>query len=380
MLFSHLKKKSHAESQTTYLKEYENFVVGNDLFALTFFKDLIKLEPSSNLCLEESLELENLIPNGPSVLRGNENIEIVKNYFPDMISADFEFKSDVKFYKDSDFHSFGGRKKPEKVLDGEEFFTQKKLDLDVKDLLLTQELKDFFEKQKNDFITLKIQTIVRQADFWEVVFVNGNKIKCHKLIWGKQPFLLLSLLSNKQDFLQPFIDFCQSTKRPFGFIVNFSVKSDMAITESTDTIFIPKSLTYDLGHFIGEFKPFNAFTQTQEFSFFSFLAEEDSDVEAVGRQIHQLKRSLFKIFPKLVNKKLEESIIVSDQKSSYFHGSDQFFQKSELKDFKNIRFIGCDAPLLPKFLQHKKIDLDSNKISFLGRSVLANQQFFDVTE
>ncbi len=376
MLFSHLKKKSQSEAQTTYFKEYENFVVGNDLFAFSFFKDLITKETSSNICFEENLEFENLLPSGPSVIRGSENIEIVKNHFADLSSDIF----DVKFYKDSEFHSFGGRKKPEKVLEGEEFFTYKKLNADVKDLLVTPELMEFFESRKNEFITLKIQAITKQTDFWELLFVNGAKIKCNKLIWGKSPFLLLGLLSNKQAFMQSLIDFCQSTKRPFGFTVNFTVTTNEPITDMSDTIFIPKSFTYDLGHFIGEFKAFDPNSKSQSFSFFSFLAEEDSDVEAVARQIHQLKRNLFKIYPKLVNKKMEENIIVSDQKSLYFHGSDQLFHKMQLKDLKNLHFIGCDAPLSPEFLEKQNITFDSNKISFLGRSLLVGQQFFALTE
>ncbi len=307
-----LKKESHNSVEITN-SFYKYILVGSDPLTLSKFYYLNQQYPDQvSLLSENIISEENLLFRGPSRLRGEETRRALEEIFPDIVQN--EQSSEPKFFKDKQFRKFGGRSKPETLLPGEEFFTQNYIDIDFKKIFSYLNDESFIETVNLARLDYKIKNIEKiDGEYnWLLECENGQMINGEHLIWGDSPSIFLDLVEEKKSLGKELIQFCKDTTTPYSLFVKFVF--DSPITDLTETIFLPLSLTHEWGHFIGEFKNSDE-TKKQSVEFISFVDQDNSTEDDISKKIHLLKKNLEKVFPKFSDVKAKEFITLSTKTS-----------------------------------------------------------------
>lgn len=351
----------------------DHLVIGNDLYALEIFYQLKKREKLVKLVASSDIAESSWQLCYPLSLRGKDNIELFRSLFPFLT---FQMQdSENLFYKDSKWREFGGRSRPEKILEGEDFYIFPRA---------TTNFSEVFEFWKNDCRDLlrhwlqedlwKLipQKITYQDQTWSVLFSNGQEVSTKHLYWCLPVSLFNDLFkSGEGEAFEKLICFADSAQTP-GMLYWRAFIPEVLVQE-TETLFIAQSYTHDWGHYIGECLPH---LQGQHLHFISFINLDDVTEEELSRKIRGVKKALEKIYPKMTNK-FQEEYILFNQYSSSTHLRDDVFDTLSVK-YSGLAFFGENAPLDPLFIKSKfpeMSDLKSMNFSHIARGLASIRQF-----
>ena len=346
MAYKDIRKLKKINERKIEKKFVRHLVVGADFLALRLYKRLLEKYDHQEVGFFSfvSPQFENYHFKGPSLLRGEENVRILKEELPKSIFLQDELGHSL-FYKEMKLRKFGGRSKPEKLLWSEDFFTGPRVKLNEDEFLKYLELNDVQEDFFTDFIHLAPTSIDRyQSDDliedakWKIDCSDGTEVLCTHLYWGEAPAKFLELVENKNIFTDNQVEFFESTKTPCSLYVKFQF--DQKVTEIEETVFIPLSYTHEWGHFIGEF---NKESEFKEIEFFSYIDKDEASEDDVAKKIRLLKKAFEKVFGEKLMGNLKEYITLWDE-SLCLKIEDDLYPFGE-KNLENLLFFGVQAPL-----------------------------------
>jgi hypothetical protein len=339
-----LRKVDSSEVKRTYK---DHVVYGNDIFALEAYRLLTEKYGSDNVLFlsSQDLTLEDLKTIGPSLLRGDNNIKIFKEFFPEIELE--EMVGSPSFFKDGKFCRFGGRSKSEKLLEGEDFYTQRPYKLenekvfselfknDLAQTLLTHSKKVMLKSIQK----VSSEDLIERANF-ELNLANGEVIATENLTFCESPYYFYELFTDKKIFDEASLKFVDSTNSKAALYIRLTYPKPL--TDKTSTRFIPQSYTHDWGHFIGEFKKVNN-SEAQIAEFFTFVVREETSEEDISKKIRLLKKGIEKIYPESEKMKPLEFIKLSEK--SWSHKIDDKGFEGFTNKLSNIKFVGENAGL-----------------------------------
>lgn len=353
--------------------EVPHLVVGKDIFALSIYKSLQEKygKEKVRLLSEDAILKSDLLPKGPSTLRGEINQKIIQELYPQAIAA--IGTEPAMFYKDMAWKSFGGRSKPEALKFNEEFFTGTRFDINAEEIF--PELKradEYIDEINQEAYQVRVKSIKRSNDGFSVECLNGTEFQCEKLYFGQSPYQYLQFYSNKNELSDSFIEFCEGTKTPSALFLKFVFEKP--ITDIKETLFIPLSYTHEWGHFVGEFNDHNG---EQSIEFIHFIDEDQSSEEEISRVIRLLKKNMEKIFEKFLKIKAREYIVL-EQEIGCLKIDDDLFAKtydSGKNELNNLFLLGINAPIAPIDDTHSvdsSFEYSKNEANMLARALLVH--------
>lgn len=355
--------------------EVSHLVVGKDIFALNIYKELQQKYGADNVRLlsEDEILKSDLLPKGPSTLRGEANQALVKKLYPEAVVS--EGHDQAMFYKDMAWKSFGGRSKSEALKFNEEFYTSSRFDIDAEKIFPELAQSDeYLAKINSEAYQLRIKTIKRVETGFTVECLNGTEFKCERLYFGQSPYQYLQFYANKNELSDKFIEFCESTKTPSALFVKFVF--EQPITDMKETLFIPLSYTHEWGHFVGEFNDATDgdTNDEQEIEFIHYIDEDSSSEEDISRIIRLLKKNMEKIFDKFSKIKAREYIVL-EQEIGCLKIDDSLFASVAgvgKNDTQNLYLLGINAPIVDTQSNDSSFEYSGSGIDILARALLVN--------
>ncbi len=350
MAYSDILKLKKDETKVEERVYIQNLIVGSDIFTASLFNKLSgESKENIKVLSDAKFSEDNLNSLGPSCIRGEANIDLLKSF-------DGEHQvHDSLFYKDMKFHKFNSRSKPMKLLWGEDYFTQKSVKVNEKKVLGLDNPKQLIKEINNSLYELRIASVEKleateliQKKEWAVHCTNGQVIECENLYWGETPYLFLKLLSNKKLLDNPTVEFLESTKTPCALYVQLFFEKELI--DKNETLFFPLSFTHEWGHFIGDVITEES---TQTARFVTYVDKDESSEEDISKKIRLLKKNLEKNFEQFKGANYKEQVILSDfapcskiddtliEQSKLFAGTLKFFSYNapiRISDDLNERF------------------------------------------
>jgi hypothetical protein len=357
-----LKKEEDHIEEKVFIK---NLVVGSDIFALDLFHHLNSKEPGSvKILSDEPIDEENFKLLGPSLVRGEESIQLLRE-----LGIEGETSHSV-FYKDMKFHKFGSRTKPMKMLWGEEKFAEDHLKLSPEQILPSLGEEGLVEKLKENSFEMMISSIEKTVPeelidraFWKVHCTNGTVVECENLFWGETPARFYKAYQTKSELTENFVAFCESTQTPCALYVH--INFEKPLTENKETYFFPLSFTHDWGHFIGEIESKG---EGQEARFLTFIDKEESSEEDISRKIRLLKKNFEKNFEKFKGNNYREYVVLKE--NAYCPKIDDSLL-AENKDLQeNLTFFSFNAPFVGPLTQQSNFEDSWKTSSLIARAAL----------
>jgi hypothetical protein len=378
MAFKDLHKlKKIIEVQKEYI-QVQHLVVGKDIFALSIYKLLQGKYGKENVRLlsEDALLKSDLLPKGPSTIRGASNQKIIEELFPEAL-VDMGVDQAL-FYKDMTWKSFSGRSKSEALKFGEEFFTSPRFNIDATKVfpeLVNSE--DFVAEINTEAYQVRLKSILRSGEGFKVECQNGTEFECEKLYFGQSPYQYLNYYSNKNELSDLFIEFCESTNTPSALFVKFVFEK--IISDIKETLFIPLSYTHEWGHFVGEFNDvkkdtYNDMASAQEIEFIHFLDEDQTSEEDLSKVIRLLKKNMDKIFTQF-SKINSREYIVLEQEIGCLDIDDSLFEKMIHEDkgeTKNLFLLGINAPVINAQCENLNFEYSPRSVNVMARALLVH--------
>lgn len=345
-----------------------HLVVGKDIFALSVYTALKEKygKDQVRLLSEDTILKSDLLPKGPSTVRGENNQKIIHQLYPDAVR---EISAGVGlFYKDMTWKSFSGRSKSEALKFDEEYFTTARFNVDMTTIfpeLLHAD--DFLIGINEETYKVRLKSINRSSTGFKVECLNGTEFECEKLYFGQSPYNYLQLYSLKNELSNSFTQFCESTKTPSALCVKFVFEKP--ISDLMETLFIPLSYTHEWGHFVGEFNTING---NQEIEFIHFLDEDQASEEDISRFIRLLKKNLEKIFEKFSIIKSQEYIVLEQDIGCLKIDSDLF--ENSFSDgrgeMENLFYLGNNAPIANARCEKESCEYSVDDATLLARGLL----------
>lgn len=336
-----LKKEEVKESTSKFIR---HLVVGEDLHSVALYKTLVEKFGENEvklLCKKELSPLE-VLPKGPSTIRGEVNINAFKKLFPEIEIVEKE--EEPIYYKEMEFRKFSGRGKPEKLLWGEEYFVQRGAEVNLAQVYPFLGDTEFFNKL-NEAKWSHLVTNVNKAEAtdllenasWVVKTTVGEDLTCEHLYWGMGPQEFLTLYEEKNQLSGEFIEFCESTQAPASLYIKLVYEEK--ISDNPETLFVPLSYTHEWGHFIGEFSEEDG-KQAVEFLLYTDITQQNE--EDISRKIRLLKRHIEKIFKKAKKVSCTEFITL-DKHTSCPKIDDSLYQNGR-GELKNLQMVSVNGP------------------------------------
>ncbi len=367
-----LKKVEESNVTTHY---FRHVVVGEDLFSIALFHELQKKygEGQVTWVSPRPVNEKDLLPIGPSLLRGEHNIAAFKRFFPDVTVEEFEAPSE--FFKELKWRQFGGRAKSEKLLWNEEFYTQKRGEIDFEELfpfLKEEGLYERLEKARFDFsvknlLKMTPDDLAEPANF-QIELSNNDLLKCENLYWGLGPGDLLSAFNDKKELSDEFITYCEHAESPSALLVQLVFEKP--ITDKKETIFIPLSYTHEWGHFVGEFSSDKSGKQKAEFV--TFMDMDHTNEDEISKKIRLLKKNLEKIFGDSAGLISDEFIKVTTQ-SPCLNFDDNLFTKVS-DEVGQLRIASYNGPLEHLTQEQSSFEDSWSSVNNLARAAVRHQE------
>lgn len=320
-----LKKEDEKKIEKKFVR---HLIIGDDVFAVELALKLKSHNPEGGvgLLVEKKFETSHLLPKGASTLRGETNIQVIKDLYPDAITT--EYDRVARFIKEGKFKKFGGRSKPETLLWGENFYVSPRIDVDLlkifpflSDTELYSKLPTLEEKIKG-IAKAKSDDLVQSAK-WAVECASGTTYECEHLYFANGPAAFLNLIQNKSEASSDFIEWCESTQTPATLCHHW--RFSKPVIDRTDTIFLPFSYTHEWGHAIVEFAALD--NGAQEARMTCFIEPDQTNEEDLAKKIRLYKRNLEKICPEVIKFSSEEFLSLSPN--------------SVCEKIDDTAFIGC---------------------------------------
>ena len=367
-----LKKEDTQNFKNLYRK---HVLVGEDIFTVALLLELVEKYGKEQvlwICPRE-VQIADLLPLGPSQLRGRENIQKFKQLFPEI---DLEiYERPAEFFKDLKWKEFGGRSRPEKLLYNENFFTECRGDFNIEELFpflkeegLTAKLQELRHNIGLKSVEKTLSDDLAEPHHFELVLTDNTRVKCETLYWGESAESFLNIYKDKNKLETDFITFCESTHTPSALYVRLVF--ERPITEKEATLFIPLSYTHEWGHFVGEFHSHE--NNQQVANFVTFLEADSTNEDEISKKIRLLKKNCEKIFGVTI-KEIEEEYIKLSTTSSCLKIDDSLAKSFETQ-WGYLKLISVNAPL--EFFSAKDSSFEDSKSipSTFIRGVLRNQE------
>ncbi len=384
-----LKRTKNSTSATVY-KRY--LFIGGDFYILNLLKYFLAKYPAEDIALVHSrkIEKENLMLLGPGLVRGRENISLWKKYFEDKFDnlGDVPTEVSALFYKDQNFRSFDGRHRSQTLMADEQFFLEKSLRgtsqsvekyyVDSVSLEIMERLDLINEVLKKGQVLSINRTC--NSDFispinFEVQLASGELITCEHLFFAQAPYNYLELYKNKNDLSNLAIEFCEKSKAKHAILVRFYLAKKLS--DKLETLYIPLSVSNELGHAVVEFSHGKGELVKNclcEQYLDCYMSEdiEKADEESISRNIRLLRKNLERVFPFFEKNILNEYIVLSEQVGC--QGIDDLLYWKAISDFKNICFVGENAPFERTEKKAEHLGDSRAQASRLVRAVLCAEQ------
>ena len=325
MDFSNLRKKEDTEMRAENIHEVDNIAVVSDFYSALVCDAFIKRDEDCIFIAERALELNDLCLKGPSMRRVYGNYE-----------AGGELTESV-FFKDQKFRSFGGRTKPMKLQQGEEYLSYPRLN--VEDLQIDNDDKN----KINTKLTMKKIVSIEADDCKAVLEMgDGTTYKTSTLYWPLGLLSFVDLLKNKNSIDEKILEKLSDFEGPIPLFIDFYLDRDI---DESRTIFLPVSFTHEEGHFIGEIKKINE--KKFQFSFVHFIDPNEVNEEHICRLIKNLKRQLERVFKLEKSSFIGEEIFLSPLKMA--SSIDDSLSEAVQTNFPFLRIIGDQYSELETF-------------------------------
>ncbi|MBF0314552.1 MAG: hypothetical protein HQK50_12130 [Oligoflexia bacterium] len=356
---------SHARDEST--PTYSTLILGYNT-AMALLLDQMGDEEKSSVALvteEKDFLVNHTINQGLLLFRGEVKkcLEQVNSMALTLQIA--EEALEVKYYRDHLFRPISDRLRPHiKLTANEHYFMECGVPYSL-NLTSSEKAVNHFKR------SFKSISFLQECRSWEVAFHDGDSLIAKKLVVAIGPQRFFQLLTDKSLFPEDLVTSLGTSKRESVVLLKLTTKQEV-FTEK-GTLFIPKSLTHELGHFIGNVSPFSLEQGVQNAFFFWLPSESESSSDEITRALKNLKRQLQKVFPRYeracVQLQVEENIYVGQFiPSPIASGMDDYF--INLRSIApSLYFMSMDAPLNPEYAsQYAKSQL-------LERELLSYQQF-----
>lgn len=371
MSFSSILKLKKAKDEEHQEKYIQHLVVGSDIFSMAIFLDLVNKHGENKVALlhEFPLTKKHVSLIGPSMLRGQNNVELFKSTLPQVEVTERNEKS--LFFKEGKWREFGGRSKPEKLLFNEEFYTQSRGDVNYSQLFPFLESDEAFTTVENNRIDSQIKNVrmtestdLVEPNNFKVECLNKTTVNCEKLYWGKGPKEFLNKYEAKNELSDKFIEFCEATDAPATLFMHLTF--DQKVTDQVETLFIPLSYTHEHGHFIGEFSMEEAENGKQVAQFITHIDPHQCNEEDVSRKIRLLKRNLEKIYPETKKISYQEYLRLSDYSPCLNVDDEKFGLTSN--ELPHLEMVSFNAPINDSAPMKLNFEDSKNAVGFLARA------------
>lgn len=345
-----------------------HLVVGSDLFSLATYNTLVERFGRDNVEIisPTKITIDEAKLIGPSGLRGKANTKVFRDMFPEL---DPKMQGEHSlFYKESKLHSFNSRTKPEKLLWGEEFFKDPRIETNLDTLFPFLKDVNFFKDLNHKRYTISAITLLTSVDLIEPKNFKLETSKdvslfCDKLYFGEGPSSFGRLILPREAVSTAFLEFCSKTAAPLS--LNIKLIFDSPITKTFETLFIPLSFTYEWGHFIGEF------TNECEANFVCYMDENLTGVDDVSKKFRILIRNLEKVFPDIKKTRYKKYISLNKKTPCQEIDDSEFQQIST--ELPNLHLIGFNAPIINAEEITQRFGYSSSNCTHLIRGFLNHQ-------
>jgi hypothetical protein len=344
---------------------YKSVILGSDLGAVLELMRvrenegdtvrLISTRPLNKKNLQEQYE------QSVSLIRSEEAVrEIYRKHFNVRLSPQVK---DAIFYKEGKFHEFSGRAKSMNILSGEEFFLKRGHGVELAGFFSSEEWENL-DQILDENVELRIfESIenVQPSDLvnitnWEVTFKDFKTITAENIYVSFSPKKFLGYLKHKEKLSPEMIDACSSPQVQSALAVTWTLNRELYST--TETLFIPQSMTHEWGHFIVEFSPFDHKKNEQICHSLMLIHEEDPQAEDLASRIKLMKRVLERVFSHLEESIVRESIRFDDE--MFVGGIKDELLEQLAFDYPSLKFAG-QMSHMPQNLMNEK---------FLARTLL----------
>ncbi len=341
-------KKVQEDENTKQSRIYSKHIVyGDNFYAALAYLKLVEIHGmesvkliSSRLISKDSIEGE--LKCSLSTLRSEEVANTLITMAPEL--EIFPVDSENVFYKDTKFHKFGGRAKPHELKEDEDFFANSAFHIKLMNLFTSQQLESLDETLEKNTLVKYIDSIQKNTPS-DLVEVTNYKLKtgeaetieCEKLYWCESPKLFYKKVENKDSLADQVGAYCTALEHRIGLTVYMELKGELY--EGEGNVFLPQSVTYELGHFIAEFKKYNPESNTQEFACMMFVDEDEVNEEDLAKKIKLMKRVIGRVFSDF--EKIEYKERIQYDREVLINKTDDSLIDSKV----NVEFIGPGAPL-----------------------------------
>lgn len=382
---SELKKNKSSDADKRESVYARHLVYGDDIYAFEQYFRLCEKHGESEVALlcprplyfTKDSSLSDLLPMGPSQLRGRDNINAFKDQFPSVRIKENEVPS--VFAKEGTLRAFGGRSKGEPMLFGEEFYSAPKADFIDDELTAYSELFSATLKRENvlqkllevahtdlplrAYILSEPTDLIENAN-WRLEAGSGKDYHCENLYWCEAPQTFLDLCENKNKLSDKTIEAIEKTSGPCTLYYRMELEKPFA--EEASSVFLPLSYTHEWGHFIGDFKTDNGKNRAE---FLSFVEKEATTEEEISKKFRLFKKNLEKIFPEITSQIVREWIVLSEQ-SACQNVDDSLVEEIKKSGLKVV-FVSHSAPLEFFEKSDESLGYSTKKLSHLVRGLLS---------
>ena len=361
--FKDMKKIPDGGVKKTFAK---HVIIGHDLGAILKLIELRKDNPAehvrliSNKPLSQKSILEDY-QKSVSLIRSPSAVEaIYKKFFNAQILPQ---TTEPVFYKDGKFHDFSGRAKPMELVRNELFFSSKGYDFQVESFFEASDWENLDELLKTSQDMKIFESIVKTdpADLvdkeeWSLTFKDFTELGTENLYVSFAPHKFLNLITNKNDLDSSLIDFCSATESLSAMNVSFELAKDFGHT--SQTLFVPQSMTHEWGHFIIEFGEFKNTHKTATCNVLFLVNEEEPQAEDLGGKIKLMKRVLERVFTDF-EKSIKSETIRFDE-DMFIEGVKDQALRDVLAKYPTLQFLG----------QSKLVDPELSGEQYLTRTLI----------
>ena len=376
MGFEEIRKLKKVERDEKKSKHFPVIVLGENFFSKPVFNSLVNKfgEDAVKIIWQQhpDSDLEWKTQTTWPVL-GEKSISVVETLAPECLVTEGE-RPASRFFKDGQFHSFGSRKKPEKLLFDEGEFVQKRCsygpekalpglwdDVDARHII----------KALVKSVRRPSETDLAEVRHWEVNCENGDVYTCDKLICLMPPKALLDLLESPDEFSDAFHQMCSNEHSWQSLQVCFEL--DRPWFDKDSTHFFPQSLTHEWGHFIGwplslaPESPGEDAQKRQKIVFFCYLPDSEMTEEDISKKIRLLKRVLERVFPQFQRSIVNEKIFLNPTFPSLHHDDELWSQCCD--EFEHLFFVDAESPINKGSIEFLPAELELEEVHFFARAL-----------
>lgn len=257
--------------------------------------------------------------NCVSTYRDNKTTLQIAQKYPDVRSTCVENES--LFYKDGQWHKFGGRAKSMDLAPGEDYFLPSRQDFDIQGLFsetdwneLDETLKAYQNVRVLELLEKKNPQDLVNRDEWWMLFHDLGEVTCEDLWLSLPSRLVLKASKHGQTLPSEMAAYMAGVKSRAAISISWKIEKE--IYPEPRTLFVPQSMTHEWGHFIVDVHSWDAKRNCHPVDVLILLQDEEPTSELMADKIKLAKRVLDRVFPEFEK----------TQNKEYIHASEDYFE------------------------------------------------------